>query len=262
MQLIIFGDSFAQDEHRQWQWFKQLASDLKVNNLINYAKAGSSLEYSYNKLFNYLEYSNDYNESDIIIFLATSGVRSPIVHDEYEPAWASYVHHMAKSRMPKMEESERKLNEHYESHQQYYRTLVKYNNNNSNKSKHFVIASTLHNLPNKVLYLLCIDKLYDLKTFNTFFTRQNMIIPRINLINVSKNEIEDSEFFPYPWDYRMNHITKENHKILAFQAYNTITSGKDCFDLTAYKQKILNKKNLHKSFIREWVLQWSKKKNK
>ena len=96
--LVVFGDSFFQHSkgsiHNSYipnqglSWTGLLADNLNMS-LLNYANAGTSLNYSVQMLFHYME--TEYDENDIIIFGVTNGSRVPNLLDDTFQGWHSTV---------------------------------------------------------------------------------------------------------------------------------------------------------------------------
>ena len=92
--LVIFGDSFFQystgTDHKipnqGLSWTGLLAKNLNKS-ILSYANAGTSLNYSVQMLFYYME--TEYDENDTIIFGVTSNTRVPNLLDDSHLGWHS-----------------------------------------------------------------------------------------------------------------------------------------------------------------------------
>lgn len=90
--LVVFGDSFAETSTRkdpdETCWVFILAEMMGCS-ILNYARGGSSLQYSKQMLFEYME--TEYNEDDYIIFISTSYTRVPTMPEQMDPGWAASI---------------------------------------------------------------------------------------------------------------------------------------------------------------------------
>lgn len=89
--IIFFGDSFV-NVGAELNWTRKL-SKIYNRQSWNYGRGGSSLLFSINNFFRYIE--NDYREDDYIVFVTTSHTRFPKVHPNVDPgisaAFMNYV---------------------------------------------------------------------------------------------------------------------------------------------------------------------------
>ena len=87
--IVVFGDSFAhsggmfknsqaEKSFNKKSWYGVLHHRTQKQ-IWNYGDGGTSLQYSKQNLFSYLN-SEDYNEDDCIVFVTTSYNRVPIFH--------------------------------------------------------------------------------------------------------------------------------------------------------------------------------------
>lgn len=130
MKLVIFGDSFSSDHKHDptaetWPIIVSKRLNIQKGQYFNYSHAGSSIEYSINKLFTYLT-SPQYSKDDVIIFTSTSLNRSPIIGKGIPPEYASELSRFLNGILPKVHPAY----EHYQSNADFYKTLFGYTNIN------------------------------------------------------------------------------------------------------------------------------------
>jgi len=92
--IMFFGDSFVEvgAEHN---WTRELCK-IYDRQSWNYGRGGSSLLFSINNFFRYIE--NDYKPTDIIVFVTTSHTRFPKVHSTVDPGIsAAFMNHVIKN---------------------------------------------------------------------------------------------------------------------------------------------------------------------
>lgn len=214
--LVIFGDSFAAERPEPHAWPKLLASKYEVP-VKYYSFPATNIEFTSTKLYEYLE--TDYRDDDIIVLVLTSSARAPIVHDEYYPSWSPIYKFMlydpdliSKMNMPA-------LSKHMEEHLPYYETWQRFFNPAIHRSICYMIERTIASLPNKKLILSGFED----------SDSQNQIVkmschPEGNLFAVSEQEYIHKvgiESFRGK-DFRANHLSSDNHIILANYIYNCL----------------------------------------
>ena len=92
--IMFFGDSFV-EVGRELNWTREL-SKIYNRQSWNYGRGGSSLLFSINNFFRYIE--NDYREDDYIVFVTTSHTRFPKVHPTVDPGiGAAFMNHVIKN---------------------------------------------------------------------------------------------------------------------------------------------------------------------
>ena len=88
--LVVFGDSFSETSTRkdpnETCWVFVLAKMLGFS-ILNYSRGGSSLQYSKQMLFEYME--TEYDKNDYIVFISTSYTRIPSVPANVDSGWAA-----------------------------------------------------------------------------------------------------------------------------------------------------------------------------
>ncbi len=239
MTLWILGDSFCVDSELInpapviWQWHRVLTNNLKIKNIKVIAEFGSSNEYIIMCLINVMK---EAKENDIIIVQTTESHRYWFL--EKHP-WYSNIYGMIdkdKTFNGLINKNEVKAVELYYKHIQneekdklrldsYYALLNEFNKNLAKR--------------NIKMYVLPGFQMPHYFTINGYNVKGTL-----NDISVSEftSDKEGEEWFikNQEPDRRLNHMTKDNHIILADKLYETIKYKKD-LDLTSgFRQRFLN----------------------
>ena len=234
--IVIFGDSYAyshgyprafpnketEDNFNNRSWYGHLHHRTKKE-IWNWGYGGTSLLYSKQNLFNYLD-GEYYDENDDIIFVSTSYTRLPMFPNELkiEPNYqAQVVTHMMNGASPShhkhLLKTDKSYNLYYsnkKAFEWYSYTLTKEDFINELR----MLQVFLNSLPNKTLLLPAFnypeaDKFLDIKKFC--------------LCEVSENEeIHETLFFnkEHPRtmgiDPRSQHMSEKNNKTLSMKIEN------------------------------------------
>lgn len=92
--ILFFGDSFV-EVGSELNWTRELCK-IYNRQSWNYGRGGSSLLFSINNFFRYIE--NDYREDDYIVFVTTSHTRFPKVHPNVDTGIsAALMNHVIKN---------------------------------------------------------------------------------------------------------------------------------------------------------------------
>jgi hypothetical protein len=221
--VVFFGDSFVEsyDDDRNWTRIVSDSFELPRQH-INYGAGGSSLLFSINNFFNYIE--NDYNEEDYIVFITTSHYRLPKVHSNVNPRFSSMLLDWVENRFLNKSEKYTQdrmfvaTNEYYSSHIQvvnYAATVLCNAEDHRHQLK--LMQNYLNNLPNKTLFL--------------------------NAFPTPKFEIEDEFEFTLlevagitNFKEIINHMSQEHNEILAKQVLRYFDNNDIfVFDMVEYK---------------------------
>lgn len=220
--LVVFGDSFANNEEVDYQWTKQLASKLQID-LDNNALIGSGINYSILKYFEYIETS--YNPDDVIVFVICIPNRSPIVHPDY-PQDLAFIPEMLMSfnssgptthvydntridSSPRVEEHIKKYIGFYHIWQQHYNDRLSLAHIN-------ILRDSVGRLPNKKIIVSVTEN----TTPNNFATKCDCHVDGY-LFKISCNEIKDG-IIVMP-DTRCNHLSPANHTIFSNYLHQCLT---------------------------------------
>lgn len=242
--LVLFGDSFIseschtnsdlrpivdniEDVHDHPTWFKMLSDDLGTE-YKTYGKLGSSFEYSSLKFFEYLT-SADYDPTDQIVFVLTTGERSPVVAKEFFPEWAAWANHkaypehldpMSRQRTEKFTSAD----DHYTKYKQFYRDWFLLKNQDLIVAQRYFLLQTLHSLPNKTASLSTSPTESSIEKF--FPNHGKFSLGQISIEEFSGGGVrEASNKYAGVYDYRLNHLTELNHRVLRDAVYSCLTEG-------------------------------------
>ena len=231
MKLWIFGDSFSipsEFKHEcLWNytenWIDQVAADLEIKNGIsNFSQFGCSNDYIFKNL---IEQSNNFNKNDYVIIQLTSGSRKWFFEDE--PALSNL----------------NKLNPLAFKKEQY--TAIKYYINNLQNQNLDDIQYTAYVYA--LLYLMSAKPNVNFVVLPGFTD-----FPGVNgnlYDDVCEKEFEDSSvrdvfYKKTGYDPRLNHMTHENHKVLAEKIVNKFKNNEMIDLTTGFETKIYNKYNI------------------
>lgn len=213
--IIFFGDSFVEPKNNMYNWTRLLSHKLERQH-INYGRSGSSLHFSTNCFFRYIE--NDYREDDYIVFVSTSYTRFPKVHSQTDPG-------IAAAMMDYLIDQQKfiKLGEASEAKTYFdrYRQVVQYMSTvfcNQEDFRHqlMLITSYLNNMKNTTVYIPGFHVAY-------FVSEEEF-----NLVNVAEKN---------GWKGLINHLTEKQNQTLFEQVFKYIkTNDKSVFNLEAYNE--------------------------
>lgn len=197
--LLVFGDSFLETYREkdmidgQVPWVDILAKSMSCN-LVSYAVSGSSLNYSVQNFFHYME--NDYRHSDFILFSSTCSQRAPFLLDDNQHGIHFALSHwyLKNKDLPINQYNE------YNKDSKFWNTYVEramYYDDYKNLYK--LIFNYIEYLNNRSLFL---HSFYEKDNFNPFALRQ--ISTKENMKNFDN----------------VNHMSEYNKIILAKQSVN------------------------------------------
>ncbi len=244
--LVVFGDSFADTrwhskEHASFIWVESLAKKLKLE-AVSYGLNGTSIQYSFLKLYEYLN-SDTYSTEDIIVFVCTSNSRSPIVDASIDPQTsAHWIRFLENDSGLKKD-----IDKHYRTNETFYRTLFKYYNFDLAHQVRSNVAFLLKSIPNRSIIISAFDDIdFSLIESRKFLLRNDPKFLLINakLIEISNKEIIGEDFIQFHnffgAELRATHLSRSNNEILADQLYKCITNRSDkYFDKTQYKKNFI-----------------------
>lgn len=214
--LIVFGDSYCANTIPSDQyWWKIVADTLNVE-VVNYAVSGSSLNYSISKYYEYL--NSNYYVNDTILFVCTSGLRSPLVHQFFPPNLSALAELFYKinfdislidNRFPE------KLIRHFRENSKFYETWFEFYDEKNHLALVNLLRESLANLPNKKILLSGFDD-----SLSDRFARSHDFHLGGCLFDISKAEyVSDQAYVASRTamvpDSRPNHLSADNHIILA-----------------------------------------------
>ena len=273
--IVIFGDSYSNKERVgevqsqdygtiiPWSWSNAIEKDYDV---LNYSYAGSSENYTRNKVYEYLD-SPDYSQTDTIIFFTTSIWRFPFLnHFDKTNMQAVYgsVSLEYESGYSKDEWIDHPDYNKIKDNPQWYINLHDIMTNESEYlyQQRLMFALFLKQLPNKVIYYdtffsqhynmipgnVCSDSRdYDMeKKFNNF---ENVILKDTNSFIFQKSilarECGSKEGYRSSIDWKVhNHMNYDQHTLFIEQMRNTIDTFENCFDEKPIVDRLYNYKKL------------------
>ena len=238
--LIIFGDSFVTLERRKDFsfpfWTEQLAEKLGLS-LVVHGKGGTNLNWSLINYYNYIK--NDYNKEDIIIFVVTSGSRLPYVHQDFDPADGVSSQFLTLGSPWKW--NTKNFENELDAAKQVW---VRFYNEEIHHAQVTILRQALESLPNKKLVLSAFPDSHEHKLagYCDFHVRG----PALMGISFYEMGIKPGETVKASGmdsmrpDPRPNHLSEQNHKILAEDLYDMLM-GKKSLDINNNDYKKLEK---------------------
>jgi hypothetical protein len=238
--LVLFGDSYSIEyEYDEHCWYNKLSQLLLIpkDKILNFAKKGSSFEYSTLKLFDYL-HSDAYSKKDLICFVPTAFGRNPIVGTSIDPESAFFLKEFLAGRYDK----KIRFHAHYYEHKEFYQTLFNFASEELFQSQMFNVAMTLKLLPNMTLMI---------PAFNNYFAgnkhlvnTDNFLLVDLELFKIDRDEIDSAEYYDlryfFKGDPRYCHMTKTNNLILANQLHEAVINQDAKFIYhSGFKSKII-----------------------
>lgn len=214
--IMFFGDSFVEisnddNYHDDNNWTRELSKIFNRQHW-NFGRSGSSLLFSINQFFKYIE--NDYREDDYIVFVTTSHTRFPRVHPNADPGvGAAMMRHVVDQWYLKSAEQQ-------QPYFQWQPDLIAwlsqvYCNQEDFRHQCLMIDSYLKQLPNKTLLIPA-------------FGVKDWVCPNKNF---TLWKVAHLTGYTSP----INHMTEKHNMILATQCSLSLQENKNHFNLRAYK---------------------------
>jgi predicted nuclease of predicted toxin-antitoxin system len=223
--LWVFGDSFSftnKTDTDIWQFL--LAEKLNVAGLHNYSAYGAANDWIYNSFKTHI---SNIKDEDYIIIQTTDPARKWFIEDQPTVGNLATLLSLTNEELSEMQISKniKKSIEMYMTHL-YSDRLANIEFSQLNESLMFL--KNIHNLNN----LRIINSIYSISgTLGT-------------LLDVSTNEFVNIDemkcwYKHYGVDPRKNHLSKENHKVLADKLFTFLTSNSLLDLTTGFKQNFL-----------------------
>tara|TARA_B110000285_G_scaffold136199_1_gene152602 strand:+ start:885 stop:1706 length:822 start_codon:yes stop_codon:yes gene_type:complete len=247
--LVVFGDSFACYHfhpdvsacYDKLAWFNLLAQQLEKP-LLRFSENGTSINFSTDQLYNYIN-SNDYEKTDIIVFVTTSLTRVPFISKQFPASsaaqWLSFLHNA-------MDNNHRSY-KHFNDHRKFYKTLFNFYDTRQCEQWITDAAFLLKSLPNKTVILSGFaDVDGRLKNKELLSDSDNFVLINSKLSTISQNELHESlstdQFFQrFRTEARHSHLSKTNNAILSEQVFQCIKhNSRLYFDETQYKKNFIS----------------------
>jgi hypothetical protein len=147
--IVVFGDSFAEYHHNGW--VGQLVNQMNIK-ILSYACPGSSLNYSVQNFFNYL--NTDYDKNDFIIFLFTGWGRVPFSLKGYSGKVQCGIIDFKNNLIDEYREEAPDVYDYYVKNKTFWNQCIEnniYSIDDYNNLRELMV-SYLNSLPNKVFY--------------------------------------------------------------------------------------------------------------
>lgn len=261
--LVCFGDSFidANIDQTDKTWYKILSQNLKIP-ILNYGKSATSIEFSINNLFEYIN-SENYDPSDIIVFVYTSFYRVPLIHENFISEHAAYWITYLQGGIPKTHPA---FNTYNKDHK-FYETLFRYTDLTFIQKNRILLTLALKALPNSTLCLSAfkdIDIALKPHMRHLLNPTENFLYINTDLELISRNEIVGHEYNKihgfFKGEPRENHLGYSNHQILARQLLDCIANKTNkYFDQNAFRKQYIDITNIdEETFHQEFKAGWKK----
>jgi len=221
--IIIFGDSFADPEDRRVEnkevtaWYEFLSKNYQV---INHAKSGTGPHYSFVEYYKFISKKQNFNDW-ICIFLLSGEDRINFYGAPYDSNNINWDFDSKKSRWATVEtlEKEKKFYENFKSEIDFF-YLTNHNElkwSNIKNLGFLYLNSLLLNMKTIVFFTFGL-KILRRESYVDFtrLNNNNFYLCPFDLGEMTENEfIDKDETYGYDFDdYRKNHMSNVNHKIL------------------------------------------------
>lgn len=225
--LWIFGDSYAADDQfknlngvvRHDRWWEQLAKKMNLT-LKNYAKSGSSIDYSslmFHKVF------NEVKRNDVIVLALTDTQRQWLNEDI--PSCCTF---QMFNRMKELG----KISDEVFSHAMYHFTEVLNPQVELASAANFINSASYLTLKRGVKFVIlpCFNHGHDpMVEEKNIVLGNNVISPKkgqcLWSISISEFNGKEKKLPLKVIDHRFNHLSPDNHTILANKIYDSLSTG-------------------------------------
>lgn len=247
--LVVFGDSFAcykftgkeNESLNNLAWFNLLAQKLEKQ-LLTFSLNGSSINFSQNQLYNYIN-SSDYDETDIIVFVTTSSNRVPFITKMFPQhagsQWTGFLNGTMDTRHDAYQ--------HFIAYRKFYRKLFDFWDEQQCRQWRLDTAFLLKSLPNKAVILSGFEDIdLGLSDKELLADTDTFVLINSELWTISQNELHESlnidQFFRrFRSEVRHSHLSNTNNAILSDQVFQCIKhSSREHFDNTQYKKNFIS----------------------
>jgi len=239
--IAIFGDSFAhsggtfknkqaENHFNNKSWYGVLHHRTQKQ-IWNYGDGGTSLQYSKQNLFSYLN-SEDYNEDDCIVFITTSYNRVPIFpigDDRYEPHMQAQLltfltdNKVTWAKRGALGDGDTKSYDLFKRHKKEFEWLSYTLSKEDYINELRMLQVFLNSLPNKTLLIPAFnypeaDKFLDIKNFCLMDVSEREPINESLYLNDVHPRIMGV-------DPRKQHMSDRNNEVLAVKIANYFKNG-------------------------------------
>lgn len=243
--LFCTGDSFIRPWHKKMNpcenpWTVQIARKLDLD-IKNTGLAGTSIEWASEQLVSYL-HSSEYAESDIIIFVATSPYRAPVVHRNMPVHWQSKLLATLRKELTFANSEQKKyFTKNINTFEFIFNEML--DNKEYNQYRITTIQGMLSSLPNTTF---TIDPFGHWKKFmptnqlSNIINNQNSFFISCKLWQASLNEYKNKNDFNVDNDLRCNHFSDQNHDVLANNILKVLaTKDSSSFQIEEFYKEFL-----------------------
>lgn len=239
--ITIFGDSFAhsgdtfedkekETEYNNKSWYGVLHRSTQ-RQIWNWGNGGTSLQYSKQNLFSYLN-SEDYNEADCIVFITTSFNRVPtfpIGDDRYKPHMQAQLltfltdNKGTSAKRGALGDGDTKSYDLFKQHKKQIEWLSYTLSKEDYINELRMLQVFLNSLPNKTLLIPAFnypeaDKFLDIKNFCLMDVSEREPLNESLYLNKEHPRIMGV-------DPRKQHMSDENNEIFAVKIANYFKNG-------------------------------------
>lgn len=214
--LVVFGDSFAETSTRkdlnETCWVFVLAKMLNYS-ILNYARGGTSLNYSIQMFFEYME--TEYMSNDYIVFVTTSYSRLPAL-----PKGVDYGY---MSSLANYYNDEFKFKRDFKDRQKFY--------TNNLQAMNYMAENicTLQDFKNQIMLLYSyLNTMKNKTVMIPAFEHRLSISKLVNKEDFSLDKVSEGENIDRSStmvDDRVCHMNTENNKVLANVIYRFFETG-------------------------------------
>jgi len=239
--IVVFGDSFA----HSGGMFKNKQAENRFNNkswyghlhhrtqkqIWNYGDGGTSLQYSKQNLFSYLN-SEDYNEDDCIVFVTTSYTRVPVFpigDDRYKPSMQAQLltfltdNNGTLAKRGALGDGDMKSYDLFKQYKKQIEWLSYTLSKEDFINELRMLQVFLNSLPNKTLLLPAfnypeVDRFLDIKKFCLLDVSEREPLNESLYLNKEHPRIMGE-------DPRKQHMSDRNNEVLAVKIANYFKNG-------------------------------------
>ena len=151
--LIIFGGSYAESSHQDaTAWQTQCQQLIGATEIVNHARAGTSLRWSIDKLINYV--NTDHRINDFILFFVSDHDALPFMDTQGQPEWAANLGAWLVNSLPQSHPAHR----YFEQRADIMRWIAQHYQQHHTDCQ--LIQTFLASLPNSAHAIPCTDDGY------------------------------------------------------------------------------------------------------
>lgn len=215
MKIWIFGDSYAQEQDCDYQWFKQLGKLLNVE-VQTVAYAGWSNDFITNQLYQYCV-NGDIHSEDFVVQIQTQYSRTWFFEDR--PQLSNFVHHTDPQALG-MTRDEKRAADSWVKHLYNPKGLIWQTYANSMAT----VGVTSHYAGCRCVVIPAFHNI--LEPYNPYIGVSGTLTECVSYLEYSDKESYTQALEQPGGDPRVNHLSEHNHGILAHKIADAIqTTG-------------------------------------